>query len=109
MVRHIVWWTLKGEKPENERKAEIGFILDAANSLRDLPSLKSLEISATIEASTTVPCDLVLTTTHDSVEKLNEYQKDPIHKKFGELLKQYVDSRSCVDFSWQPVDTAHGK
>lgn len=101
MIRHIVWWTLKEEFIGAKEAEHLAAILEAARSLRDLPSVNSLEISASIKASTTVPCRLVLTSTHDSMEKLDEYQRDPIHVAFAENLKLRVASRNCIDFEYE--------
>ena len=100
MIRHIVWWTLNEEFSGDKAKETLDALLEAANVLRDLPSVKSFAMSASIEASTTVPCQLILTTTHDSMARLDEYQRDPIHVKFAENLKLRVASRNCVDFEY---------
>ena len=97
MIRHIVWWTLEDEAGAEENLKRL---LAESESLRGIPALKSLEISGKIEGTSTVPCGLVLTTTHDSMAKLDEYQKNPIHVKFGELLKTMVNSRNCIDFEY---------
>lgn len=101
MIRHIVWWTLKEEFSGDKAAETLESLLEAAQVLRDLPSVKSFEMSASIEASTTLPCQLILTTTHDSMERLDEYQLDPIHVQFAENLKLRVASRSCVDFEYK--------
>lgn len=98
MIRHIVWWTLKKEALGKSESENIKYLLEAAKSLKNIPSALSVEISANIAETTNVPCQLVLSTTHESLEKLEEYQRDPVHVKFAEALKARVDSRKCIDF-----------
>ena len=97
MVRHIVWWTIKPEAAGKKAEENIAFLLDAAKILNNVESALSVEISSNIH-NATLPCQLILTTTHQSLDKLDEYQKDPIHVKFAENLKLMAASRNCIDF-----------
>lgn len=100
MIRHIVWWTLKKDALGKSDAENIKFLMESSKSLKDIPSALSVEFSTDIQATTNVPCQLALTTTHESPEKLDEYQRDPVHVKFAEGLKARVDSRKCIDFAY---------
>lgn len=94
MIRHIVWWTLK---PEGAHENAIR-IQQASASLRGIAAARSVDVSTRIQAGTTVPCQVVLVSTHDDLARLDEYKKDPLHVKFAELISQCSLTRNCIDY-----------
>ena len=101
MIRHIVWWTLKSEAmgataAENAKKIKtMGDALMGA-----IPTLKSLEISIEIQASTTVPAQVVLCSTHEDMAGLKAYAVHPRHLALVELIKATTDSRQAIDYAF---------
>ncbi|MBD5641863.1 MAG: Dabb family protein [Desulfovibrio sp.] len=93
MIRHIVWWTLK---PDCVNQAEA--IQTASSSLKSLPSVRSVDVSIRILAGSTVPCQVILVSTHDGEQALEEYKKDPVHVKFAQMITAAAQSRSCIDY-----------
>lgn len=101
MIRHIVWWTLKPEAmgctaAENAKKVkEMGDALMGA-----VPTLRSLEISIDVQAGTTVPAQVVLSSTHDDLAGLKAYAVHPRHLALVDLIKTVTDSRQAIDYAF---------
>lgn len=102
MIRHIVWWTLKEHAKGKSMAVNLSHIQAASAELHGLPSVHTIQISAKVLPSTTVPAQLVLTTTHKTMEDLEAYKIDPVHVNFAKMLEEYVTSRNCIDFSFEP-------
>lgn len=99
MIRHIVWWTLKDQAQEQKLAEAIERIRQASAMLHGLPSLTSVEVSAKIQPSSTVPAQVALMSTHKTFEDLRQYQEDPVHLRFARLMGELAASRSCLDYS----------
>ena len=94
MVRHIVWWTLK---PEAEGRTAA----ENAKLIRQIPSLKSLEVSYDLLPTCTMPVNVILMTTHDDAEGLKAYAEHPAHVAVGkELIKLVTESRQAIDYTF---------
>lgn len=101
MIRHIVWWELK-EHAEGHSAAENAWRIEQVSAmLHGLPSLLSVEVSSKIQPSSTVPCQLVLTTTHKTMEDLAEYRTDPVHVQFVSLINAVCSSRNVIDYGFE--------
>lgn len=99
MIRHIVWWTLKPEAQGRTAMENAQLIKEQGlGLLAKVPSLKSIEISHVIKETTTLPVQLVLTSTHDDMAGLKAYAEHPAHMELVELVKAVVDSRQALDF-----------
>lgn len=98
MIRHIVWWTLK-DRADGFSAAENGQrILAASAALRDIPAVRTVEVSVEIQPSSTVAAQVVLQSTHDSPEALHEYAVHPIHLEFGKLIQAACENRQALDY-----------
>lgn len=98
MIRHIVWWTLK-PAADGKSASEIARTVQLASApLREISSVRSVDVSAKIEPSSTVPCQVILVSTHDSMADLEAYKKDPVHMRFAQLITAVAASRSCIDY-----------
>lgn len=98
MIRHIVWWTLKPEANGNKAEINAALIQKESAILHGIPSARSVDVSSKIENSTTVPCQVVLVSTHDSMKELDAYKADPAHIKFAKLITEVSESRNCIDY-----------
>lgn len=98
MIRHIVWWTLKKEAQGKTAAENAWQVVQASAMLKGIASARSVDVSGKIEPGTTVPCQIVLVSTHDNSESLDAYKKDPVHVKFAELITAVSDSRNCIDY-----------
>lgn len=99
MIRHIVWWTLK-EHADGRSAAENAWHLEQASAmLHGMPSLRTVEVSAKVQPSTTVPAQLVLSTTHTDMAQLEQYRNDPVHLQFAEKVNAVASSRNVIDYA----------
>ncbi len=99
MIRHIVWWTLKDEA-EGATAAQNGLKIKALiEALRGkIDTLKSVEVSVKLAATTTVDAQVVLHSTHDTAADLAAYNDHPEHQKIVGFIKKVVNSRQAIDF-----------
>lgn len=98
MIRHIVWWTLKPAAEGKTAEDNARQIQEASATLGGIATARSVDVSTKIQVGTTVPCQLVLVSTHDSLAALEAYKNDPIHVKFAALIAKASDSRNCIDY-----------
>lgn len=98
MIRHIVWWTLKKEADGRSAEENGKHLEDASAVLHGIPGVESVEVSAQIQPSSTVPAQVVLTSTHEDMAALEAYKNDPVHIKFAQLITSLSDSRNCIDY-----------
>lgn len=99
MIKHIVWWTLKDEA-EGATAKENALKIKALGDplINKIDALKSLEISVTIQSTTTIPVNVILQSSHDSMEKLAEYANHPEHLVLVDFVKKVCSSRNAIDY-----------
>lgn len=102
MIRHVVWWTLKENANGRSMVENVEHIQELSAMLHGLPSLTYVEISAKIQPSCTVPCNLVLMSTHKTMADLEAYRMDPVHIQFAEKVNEIATSRNCIDYAYEP-------
>ena len=102
MIRHIVWWTLKREPQGQTAEDNANFLLNASAELHGNPNIKSLEVAAKVEPSSTVPAQLVLTCLFEDLAAFEAYKNDPVHQRFAKLVEERAESRNCIDFLFLP-------
>lgn len=101
MIRHIVWWTLKPTAEGNTAEVNGQKIKELGESLAGkIPSLKSIEISLNIQASSTLPAHVVLHSTHDDMAGLKAYADHPEHQVLLHLVRATTDSRQALDYEF---------
>ena len=98
MIKHIVWWTLHDTAAgytasENAQRAQ-----KAAEALKQIPTVRSVEVSYAIQPTTTIPAQLVLCSVHADMQGLKAYAEHPIHLEFGKLIKEITTSRQALDY-----------
>ncbi|HVY29070.1 MAG TPA: Dabb family protein [Polyangiaceae bacterium] len=97
MIRHIVMWKLRGPSPE-ERRAQAEQVRGALLGMRGLiPGMSQLEVGlGTVSGEQ--ESDVVLTSTHDSWQALDDYQKHPAHEPVKQLIGSLRTERRVVDY-----------
>jgi hypothetical protein len=97
MIRHIVIWKVKGPSAE-ERRAQQEQVRAALLSMQGkIPGMSQLEVGLGNVASEQ-EADVVLTTTHDSWQALDDYQKHPAHEPVKEIILALRTERRVVDY-----------
>lgn len=98
MIKHIVMWRLVPAPDMAERAIAIKENLEALKDKIDL--IVDIEVGININTTDTVS-DIVLVSTFNSVEDLNEYQNHPSHKAVGtNFVKPYVEERRVCDYEF---------
>ena len=98
MVRHIVMWKLVPSPDMAERAMDIKENLEGLKDKIDL--IVDIEVGININTADTVS-DVVLVSTFNSVEELNEYQNHPAHKAVGaQYVKPFVEERRVCDYEF---------
>jgi hypothetical protein len=97
MIRHIVMWKLRGPSPE-ERREQAQQVRAALLSMQGLiPGMSQLEVGLG-SVSGEQECDVVLSSTHDSWQALEDYQKHPAHEPAKQLIGSLRSERRVVDY-----------
>lgn len=102
MIRHIVWWTMKSHTAGQTAADNANFLLEASAELHGNANVKSLEVAAKIEPTSTVKAELVLTCLFDDLAALEAYKADPVHQRFAKLVEERTETRNCLDFLFLP-------
>lgn len=99
MIKHIVIWKIK-ETETVEEKAEIANEIKAKlMALKGkISQLIDIEVGINLDKDFPANNDVVLVSTFNSVEDLNEYQVHPDHVAAGGYIKANVCSRVAVDY-----------
>lgn len=98
MIKHIVMWNLK-EKDNKEMKMEqMSKMKELLEGLVDtVDVLKSVEIGINV-CESNQSADIVLLSTFNSLEDLQNYQQHPKHVEVGTYIKSVCNERKVVDF-----------
>lgn len=98
MIQHVVMWKLRGPSPD-EKKEQAERIRSALLALRDkIPGMTSLEVGLSRGGESDEVSDVVLITTHESWQALDEYQRHPEHRAVAQLIGELRTERRVVDF-----------
>ncbi len=99
MIRHIVWWRLK-PKAEGRSAAENGARIKERGEglMGKIPGLTAIEISCAIKESATVDAELVLFSTHPSMEDLKAYTVHPLHQELVKIIQACTEGRQALDY-----------
>ncbi|MFV1884520.1 MAG: Dabb family protein [Balneola sp.] len=99
MIKHIVMWKLLDEangKPKRENAEEFKVRLEAL--VPKIDAIKFMEVGIGYMEAEGAVFDMVLTTTHESKEKLQEYAVHPDHKEVVAFAGNIVAERRVVDY-----------
>lgn len=99
MIRHIVWWTLKEEAEGRSAAENAQRLVDASAILQGISSVRAVEVSCSIQPTSTVPAQVVLQSVHDDMAALKSYADDPLHLEFAAKVKAVCASRQALDYA----------
>lgn len=92
MVKHVVMWTLLGDKISSGQKVKTKF-----ESMSDqISEILSLEVG--FNFNPTSGHDLILITTHKDKDALIRYIQHPYHQQVVAFVPEFLTNRVCVDF-----------
>lgn len=97
MIRHIVMWNFLEHVPLEQRVekgTELKYAIEALSS--EIAGVQHLQVEIVPVGTSTH--DILLDSTFDSMEALNQYQVHPAHVSVAQRLKQVAGNRSCFDY-----------
>lgn len=99
MVKHIVMWKHQDQFTEEEKKDHAKTIKERLEALKDIiPGVVSIQVITNPLSSSSGHADLLLDSSFESVEALNNYQIHPEHKKVSSYVQTVVKDRICIDY-----------
>jgi len=97
MIKHIVLFKLKAFETKEVKNNKLEEIKSALLGLKNkIDVLKSIEVG--INTNPAEQFDIALNTTFDSMDDLDVYAKHPDHLAAGKIIREVLESRSCVDY-----------
>jgi len=98
MVKHVILWKLKEEFSEAEKEEIKAGIKEGLEGLMgQIPGLLDVKVNTNGLATSTV--DLMLDTTFESVEALQNYSTHPAHVAVADSkVRPFTAVRSCLDY-----------
>lgn len=101
MVKHIILWTLNPELSEEEKKVVKAGIKDGLEGLvGKVPGLVEAKVHIQGRLSSS-NADVMLDSTLESEEALNNYAKHPEHLAVANgKVRPYTVQRTCLDFEF---------
>ena len=97
MIKHVVLFKLKKTETIAEKQQIMEQFKQAIEAL-------TTEIDAIIDVKVTFNCnpqeeyDMFLDSTFATMDDLNYYSTHPLHVAAGGIIKDYKESRACIDF-----------
>jgi len=99
MVKHTVLFKLKEFSSEEDKSSKINQIkLGLLNLKTIIKELQTIEVG--INENPKEQYDIVLTTIHNSMEDLDAYAVHPSHQAVAKIIREVLESRACVDYSF---------
>ena len=98
MVHHIILWKLKDTISGEEKNQVLTDMKKNLEALKDtVDTINTIEVKISNMDSSNV--DVMLNSTFDSKEALDEYQKHPSHQNAANTyVRPFTEIRSCIDF-----------
>ena len=98
MIKHIVAFRMKKQLGADEKTEAMNTIKTRLEALPPvIAELKTAEVGINFNP-TDAAFDVVLTTTHDSVEDLNTYAGHPDHQAVVKYILTVISDRVVVDY-----------
>ncbi|WP_300667169.1 Dabb family protein [Desulfoluna sp.] len=98
MIKHVVAFRIKKEFSENEKTEAMNKMKSLLDALPPkIAELKAAEVGLNFNP-TDAAFDVVLTTSHDSVEELNTYAGHPDHLEVLAYIRSVISERVVVDY-----------
>ncbi len=99
MVKHIVMWKHGDDFTEDEKKEHAKIIKESLEALKDkIPGVISAKVITDPLPSGSGHADLILDSTFEDVDALNNYQVHPEHVKAATFVRSVVKDRKCIDY-----------
>ncbi len=99
MIKHTVLFKLKEFSSSEEKTRKINQIKLALLNLKTIiRELQNIEVG--INENPKEQYDIVLVTTHNSMEDLEAYAVHPSHQAVSKIIREVLESRACVDYSF---------
>ncbi len=99
MIKHIVLFKLKSFENEALKTAKLNEIKEGLLALQGkVDTLLSIEVGLNCNENETF--DIALTTTFNNLDDLESYAKHPDHVAVGKIVREVLESRSCVDYEY---------
>lgn len=98
MVKHVILWTLKPELSDTEKETVKAGIKAGLEGLKGrIPGL--VEIRVVTNGLSTSTADLMLDSTFENAQALQNYSKHPEHVAVADSrVRPFTAIRSCLDF-----------
>ncbi|MES1184349.1 MAG: Dabb family protein [Myxococcales bacterium] len=97
MIRHIVMWKLRGPSAV-EKRSQAEQAREALLSMRGkIPGMTEMEVGIGSSVADD-QADLVLSTSHDSWQALEDYAQHPAHEPVKQLIGGLRLERRVIDF-----------
>ncbi|WFR56169.1 Dabb family protein [Anaerocolumna sp. AGMB13025] len=99
MVKHIVMWKHGDNFTQEEKMEHAKIIKESLEALKDkVPGVISATVITEPLPSGSGDADLILDSSFESVEALNNYQIHPEHVKAATFVRSVVKDRKCIDY-----------
>ena len=96
MIRHIVMWKYKAELSMEDREALFEKLNAAAKAMNgNIKGLIKAELIKNVNCEEKY--DLCLYCEFETLEDINNYQEDPVHIAFKDIIMGNVFDRACID------------
>ena len=100
MIKHVVMWKLKDSAEGNDKSINKVQIKEKLLELKQkIPQIESMEVGYNFNPSDAA-FDVVLITTHKTVEMLKAYAAHPEHQQVAGFIGKVVADRKVVDFEY---------
>ncbi|EAR24651.1 hypothetical protein A20C1_11251 [marine actinobacterium PHSC20C1] len=97
MIQHVVMWKLIAEEPAGQAAAVSAMAAALEPLVGQIDGLESLTVRANV-ANAAANWDVILVSTHTTVEALSVYATHPLHVTAGAVVKANTRERASVDF-----------
>jgi hypothetical protein len=99
MVKHIVMWKHGDNFSEEEKLNHSKTIKTSLEALKStIEGVISIKVITEPLSSGSGDADLILDSSFESVEALNNYQEHPEHLKAATFIRSVVKDRKCIDY-----------
>lgn len=102
MIKHIVMWNVRGDSPEEKRKAALDLKARFEGLRGQIPGLRHLEVGLDI-SDAAYACDVVLYSEFEDAAALRAYADHPAHLAVRRELADVRTARYQVDYALAPT------
>ena len=94
MIKHIILWNFQAGKGSEENKLKIKNVLEELKN--KIPGIVEIEVITNPIAGSNA--EIMLNSTFESVDALNNYQINEEHVKVATFVKSVTCNRMCMDY-----------